>query len=100
MYKRQVYYYEANVSEQFEDEENSEPMESVMAQGRSEDGTFVVATGESEVNLREIETKDAYYTVDDQQKAYTKDELEEVGEEIELEYVKTSEMELDGKNWA
>ena len=68
-----VYYYEANVSEQMDEE--------------------------SEPELREIEKDDAYYTIDDSQKAYTKDELEDYGEEIELEYVTTSEMELDGKTW-
>ena len=92
-----VYYYEANVSEQMDEE--SEPMESVKAEGRNGEGTLVVATGESEPELREIEKDDAYYTIDDSQKAYTKDELEDYGEEIELEYVTTSEMELDGKTW-
>ena len=90
-----VYYYEANVSEQMD--EDSEPMECVKAEGRNAEGVLAVATGDSEPDLREIETKDAYYTVDDQQKAYARDELEDVGEEIELEYAQTSEMELDGK---
>lgn len=98
--KDSTYYYEANVLEQFMDgeEADQEPMKSVMAEGRKGKDLFVIIEGEKQLEQRQIETGDKYYTVFDPDKEYTAEPNEEE-EVMDLEYVETSEMELDGKTW-
>lgn len=98
------YYYEADVEEQFLDEEGSaegdaaEVTKSVMGEGRDGKDKFVLLEGESEFESRQIETGKESFSVQDSDKEYTKEELEPE-EDMDLAYVKTDKLELDGKTY-
>lgn len=100
------YYYEANVVEEYVEDELTE--EYLKGEARDGKGNYVLLTGEEELDIREIQTKDAYYWVYDSEKEFSKDEddsFEKAGddsseeEDLNLTYVKSGQMEMDGKTY-
>lgn len=93
-----VYYYEADVLEESPQEEDDEPMESVMAEGRDGKDRHVIATGAEKLEERQLELKDGYYIIDDARKEYTKEEKEDE-ENLDLKHKGSSEMKVKGKTY-
>lgn len=98
-----TYYYEAEMSEQFIDEEDSEPVKSVMAEGRDGKDKHVIFEGEKELEARQLEIADTMYAISDTDKEYIKSKIEEEEEmeeeEIELVHTGSAQMEIDGKTY-
>lgn len=97
--KDTTYYYEADVVEQFVEDGAEEPSESIMAEGRDGKDRYVIMAGDSELDQRQIETEDTCYVIFDPDKEYTAEPKEDGEESLDLKYVTTSEMELDGKTY-
>lgn len=95
-----TYYYEAKLTEEFFDtEEEEEAEESVMAEARDGKDKLVILSGEDSLDQRWIEGKGKVdYTVDDLNKSYSELEKDD-DENTSFKYVKTDEMELDGKTY-
>lgn len=95
------YYYEANVVEEFVEDEVTE--EGLKGEARDGKGNYVLLTGEEKLDIRDIETKNAFYSVYDSDKEYSRDENDasDEGEEdaMELIYAKSDQMEMDGKTY-
>lgn len=99
------YYYEANVVEEFIEDEVTET--GLKGEARDGKGNYVLLSGEEKLDIRDIETKNAFYSVYDSDKEYSREandasiEGEEEGEEegIDLTYVKSDQMEMDGETY-
>lgn len=98
--KDSVFYYEADVTEEYP-EDGMEAEKSIMAEARDGKGRHVILTGTEKLDTRQIETEDAYYTVFEPDKEYTKELKEDLGEEdIDLTYKESSTMELGGTTYS
>lgn len=91
------YYYKASVESTYYDM-GEDTEKSLKAEARDGKGNWVIATGTEELDTREIELGDYFYTVFDPDKEYTKEKKAEE-ESVELTYAGTSEMKLDGKTY-
>lgn len=95
------YYYEANVVEEFVEDEVTE--EGLKGEARDGKGNYVLLSGEEKLDIRDIETKNAFYSVYDSDKEYSKEENDAPNEEdeegLKLTYVKSDQMEMDGKTY-
>ena len=98
------YYFEANMEDQFLDEEASpdeevpEPTKGIMAEARDGKDKFVLLEGETEFVSRQIETGKDSFEVRDSEKKYTKTEAEPE-EDMKMIYVKTDKLEMDGTTY-
>lgn len=93
------YYYEASVEETFLDEEDPEPSESLVAEGRDGQGNFVIMEGETQLDYRQLDKDGMHYDIYDEDKEYIKTEQEE-SEDMELSYSGTAQMEVDGNTYS
>lgn len=91
------YYYKASVESTYYDM-GTDTEKSLKAEARDGKGNWVIVTGIEELDTREIELGDDFYTVFDPDKEYTREKKTEE-ESVELTYAGSSEMELDGKSY-
>lgn len=96
--KEGVYYYEAEVEEEFPDE-GTEPMKSLGGEARDGKGSIVLLSGEKELDTRQIETPDSFYYVYEPDKTYTKEALEAPSESAKMTLQDQGTMEFDGKTY-
>lgn len=98
------YYYEANVVEEFIEDEVTET--GLKGEARDGKGNYVFLSGEEKLDIRDIETKNAFYSVYDSDKEYSREASDAPAEgeagaedEMKLTYVKSDQMEMDGKTY-